>query len=762
MSTTESFPADPAQPTGSSPADPARPTGSRSEPSGLMDVLSVAAVVLDADGRIVLWSPQAEGLFGYTAKEALGLYAARLLVHEQHRALIKRLFSQVMAGEGTWAGVFPVRHKDGGTRLVEFRNMRLEDNRKGFYALGLATEQGTLRQVERDLALSTRLISQSPIGLAVVDTDLRYVTVNPALERINGLPAADHVGRHVREALPFLDTAAIETAMRKVLATGIPILDRESVGHTPADPDREHAWSVSFYRLESSNGKVLGLATSVVDVTERYLATREAAQARQRLALVADASIRIGTTLDLEQTARELAQVSVPELADVAAVDVLDSILNGQSGTVIHEGPAVFRALAVAASPESDAVRAADQPGEVARYDADRLVTQCVNTGRPVRVSHVDSDDLKCIARSPEAAKLLATAGVHSYLAVPLIARGEVLGALDLKRTTNPHPFDADDEVLAGELAARAAVCIDNARWYRQLRNTALTLQRSLLPQQPPEQPGLEIAYRYQPALAASEVGGDWFDVIPLSGDKTALVIGDVMGSGITAAATMGQLRTATRTLAELDLDPAQVLRHLDRITDRMGQTITTCIYAIYDPRDAQCLISSAGHLPPALVRPGRAPNCSTCPPARRSASATPPSTPPRSPCTPTTNSSSTPMAWSKHATRPSTNVWTPSSPFSRSRGDPSRTPATRSCASCASRETTTTWPCSSPGPGRVPGPGRRRRHETGSRGHDSRHGGSECENEEEAVIAARRSGQSRPGPWGEGCRHGGGSGEKG
>ncbi|HET6358337.1 SpoIIE family protein phosphatase [Streptomyces sp.] len=608
MSTTESFPADPAWPTGSSPADPARPTGSRSEPSGLMDVLSVAAVVLDADGRIVLWSPQAEGLFGYTAKEALGLYAARLLVHEQHRALIKRLFSQVMAGEGTWAGVFPVRHKDGGTRLVEFRNMRLEDNRKGFYALGLATEQGTLRQVERDLALSTRLISQSPIGLAVVDTDLRYITVNPALERINGLPAADHIGRHVREALPFLDTAAIETAMRKVLATGIPILDRESVGHTPADPDQEHAWSVSFYRLESSNGKVLGLAISVVDVTERYLATREAAQARQRLALVADASIRIGTTLDLEQTARELAEVSVPELADVAAVDVLDSILNGQSGTVIHEGPAVFRALAVAASPESDAVRAADQPGEVARYDADRLVTQCVNTGRPVRVSHVDSDDLKCIARSPEAAKLLATAGVHSYLAVPLIARGEVLGALDLKRTTNPHPFDADDEVLAGELAARAAVCIDNARWYRQLRNTALTLQRSLLPQQPPEQPGLEIAYRYQPALAASEVGGDWFDVIPLSGDKTALVIGDVMGSGITAAATMGQLRTATRTLAELDLDPAQVLRHLDRITDRMGQTITTCIYAIYDPRDAQCLISSAGHLPPALVRPGRAP----------------------------------------------------------------------------------------------------------------------------------------------------------
>lgn len=598
MRAAESFPAYPGQ-----PAD-----GGSPEPGGLLDVLKVAAVVLDAEGRITLWSPQAEELFGYTSDEALGRFAGRLLVHEQHLELVVDLFARVMAGGGSWAGVFPVRHKDGGTRLVEFRNMRLEDDRKGIYALGLATDQPTLRQVERDLALSTRLISQSPIGLAVIDTDLRYVTVNPALERINGLPAAEHVGRNVREALPFLDAEAIESAMREVLADGIPILDRESTGRTPADSDREHVWSVSFYRLEASNGRVLGVATSVVDVSERHHATAEAAGARQRLALVADASLRIGTTLDLDQTARELAEVSVPELADVAAVDVLDSILHSRAAVAVHEGSAVFRALAVAAAYPSEAVRAADPPGEVARYDADRLVTQCVNTGRPVRVPHVDADDLIRIARSPEAVGMLAAAGLHSYLAVPLIARGEVLGALDLKRLRNSEPFTADDEVLAGELAARAAVCIDNARWYQQARNTALTLQRSLLPQEPPDPPGLEIAYRYQPAQAADEVGGDWFDVIPLTGDKTALVVGDVMGSGISAAATMGQLRTATRTLAELDLDPAQVLRHLDRLADPMGQTITTCVYAVYDPHHTRCLISNAGHLPPVLMRPGRPP----------------------------------------------------------------------------------------------------------------------------------------------------------
>nr|WSX51069.1 SpoIIE family protein phosphatase [Streptomyces sp. NBC_00974] len=594
---------------GSFPAYPGQPPDDGSpEPGGLLDVLKVAAVVLDADGRITLWSPQAEELFGYTSAEALGRFAGRLLVHEQHLELVVDLFARVMAGGGSWAGVFPVRHKDGGTRLVEFRNMRLEDGRKGVYALVLATDQATLRRVERDLALSTRLISQSPIGLAVIDTDLRYVTVNPALERINGLPAADHAGRNVREALPFWDAEAIESAMREVLADGIPILDRESTGRTPADPDREHVWSVSFYRLEASNGKVLGVATSVVDVSERHRATAEAARARQRLALVADASLRIGTTLDLDQTARELAEVSVPDLADVAAVDVLDSILHSREAVAVHEGSAVFRALAVAAAYPTDAVRAADQPGEVARYDADRLVTRCVNTGRPVRVPHVDADDLIRIASSPEAVGMLAAAGLHSYMAVPLIARGEVLGALDLKRLRNPEPFTADDEVLAGELAARAAVCIDNARWYQQARNTALTLQRSLLPQAPPDPPGLEIAYRYQPAQAADEVGGDWFDVIPLAGDKTALVVGDVMGSGISAAATMGQLRTATRTLAELDLDPARVLGHLDRLTDSMGQTITTCVYAAYDPHHTRCLISNAGHMPPVLMRPGRPP----------------------------------------------------------------------------------------------------------------------------------------------------------
>ncbi|MBW1602316.1 SpoIIE family protein phosphatase [Streptomyces sp. JJ66] len=575
-------------------------------PGGLLDVLSVATFVLDDQGRIVFWSPQAQALLGYPPEEALGQYAARLLVPEEHFELVLRLFRDIMRDEhGSWDGSFPVLQRDGQTRVLEFRNMRLLDVLGDTYALALATDQATLRRVERDLALSVRLVEQSPIGLAIMDTDLRYLAVNPALERINGLPADKHIGHRVGETLPFLDVEGIEAAMRRVLTTGVPLLDQYTVGRTPAEPQEEHAWSVSFHRLEDAAGRVLGLATSVVDVTDRHRAAREADRARHRLAVVADASVRIGTTLDLEQTARELADVAVPELADVAAVDVLDTALTERRSPPTTSGPAVFRALAVNAAYPTEAVRAADPPGELARYDADRLVTQCVRTGRPVLVTHVADDNLRSIARDPESATLLARAGVHSYLAVPLIARGEVLGALDLKRARNPLPFDADDVALASELAARAAVCIDNARWYERQRNAALTLQRSLLPQHPPHLTGLEVASRYQPAGAASEVGGDWFDTLPLSDGKTALIVGDVMGSGMTAATTMGRLRTATQTLAELDLDPAELLRHLDKITAGIDNYIATCLYALYDPRTGACCVSNAGHLPPVLLREG-------------------------------------------------------------------------------------------------------------------------------------------------------------
>ncbi|MBL1110401.1 SpoIIE family protein phosphatase [Streptomyces sp. 5-8] len=579
-----------------------------SPPGGLLDLLNVAAVVVDTQGRILFWSPQAEEIFGYTADEALGRYAARLMVNEEHRELVLKLFAEVMGTGASWAGAFPIRCKDGSTRQVEFRNMRLLDERGDVYALGIAADQSTLKRLETDLALSQRLVSQAPIGVALLDSDLRYLLVNPALERINGIPAADHIGLHPHDILPFLDVATIESALRQVLLTGTPLIDQYTVGRTPADPDHDHAWSVSYYRIEGAAGQVIGVANSVIDVTERHRATTEADRARRRLAVIADASARVGTALEVETTARELVEVAVPELADIAAVDVLDHVLAFRRAAPGEPmGPELFRALAVAAAHPSLATGAL-KVGDLAAYSADRLITRCVHTGQPVVVAHASGQDLQHIARDTASAAAFAEAGVHSYLAVPLVARNEVLGAFDLLRAYNPRPFDDDDVILAVELATRAAVAIDNARWHQSVRNTAETLQRSLLPGRPPSLTGLDVASLYQPAQASSEVGGDWYDIIALDGDKTALVVGDVMGNGIDAAATMGRLRTATCAFADLDLAAHDVLHHLDKITRGLEHYIATCVYAVYDPYDHRCLVANAGHLPPVLITTSRPP----------------------------------------------------------------------------------------------------------------------------------------------------------
>ncbi|MFE1525977.1 SpoIIE family protein phosphatase [Streptomyces rochei] len=579
--------------------------GAVSEPSGLLDLLGVAAAVLDDEGRITLWSPEAERLFGYSSAEALGRYAADLLIDPLHRSQVLDLFARVLSG-ASWAGGFPIRCKDGTVRQTEFRNVPLQDDQHHAYALGIATDQKQLRELETGLALTSRLFHHAPFGVAVLDPDLRYMLVNPVLEKIHGKPAGETVGRHPSEVIPVPDTSRIEAAMHRVLATGEPLLNQSTLSTTPSDPDprAEHAWSVSYYRLQDQRGHILGVAVTVVDDTERHRAAAEAGRVRGRLATLAEAGMRIGSSLDLDRTAHELADIAVDDLADVAAVDVLDVIFTAADPAVPDPGQGTaFRPLAVAARPPTDAVRAADPVGESVIYAADRLVTQCVRTGRPVLVPQLTAESFRRLGTRPDSG-ILDRAGAHSYLAVPLRAHGCVLGALSLLRVHDPRPFDEDDRDFAVELADRAAICVDNARWYRHERDTALALQRSLLPHRAPDRPGLGIATRYRPADDTSEIGGDWYDVLPLAGDGTALVIGDVMGSGATAAATMGQLRTATRALARLDLPPGAVLSGLDSLAEDLDSSFATCTYLTCRPAAGTCEIATAGHLPPVVIRP--------------------------------------------------------------------------------------------------------------------------------------------------------------
>ncbi|MET9912757.1 SpoIIE family protein phosphatase [Streptomyces sp. NPDC006476] len=344
-------------------------------------------------------------------------------------------------------------------------------------------------------------------------------------------------------------------------------------------------------------------ARGLVMVGEPHVGTYALA-ARRRLELLSEAGVRIGTTLDVRGTARELAEAAVPHLADYVTVDLPEAVLRGEES----------------ADPRSDLRRTVvhgirdDCPfqpvGKQINYGPAMPQSRCLASGRAVL-----EPDLKAAAGwftqdAEHSAQLLSH--VHSLIAVPLVARGVVLGVVGLYRAQGSPPFGDDDRSLAQELAARAALSIDNARRYTRERTMVLALQRSLLPQVVPDQDAVEVAHRYLPA--ESDVGGDWYDVIPLSGTRVGLFVGDVVGHGMLSAATMGRLHTAARSFAELDFPPEEVLTHLDRLVGRLdredpgavdaGIIGATCLYAVYDPTTQRCTMARAGHPPPALVRP--------------------------------------------------------------------------------------------------------------------------------------------------------------
>ncbi|WP_405866661.1 SpoIIE family protein phosphatase [Streptomyces sp. NBC_00005] len=326
--------------------------------------------------------------------------------------------------------------------------------------------------------------------------------------------------------------------------------------------------------------------------------------ARRRLELLSEASTCIGTTLDVRRTAEELAETAVPRLADFVTIDLPEPVLRGEES----------------ADPRSDLRRTVvhgirdDCPfhpvGKQVDYGPTTPQLRCLTSGEAVL-----EPDMRAaagwLAQDPEHTEQLPSR-VHSLIAVPLVARGVVLGVAAFYRSQNPAPFGDDDRSLAQELATRAALSIDNARRYTRERTMVLALQRSLLPHGLPDEDAVEVAHRYLPA--ESDVGGDWYDVIPLSGTRIGLFVGDVVGHGMLSAATMGQLRTAARSFAELDFPPDEVLTHLDNLVGRLdredpasdgaGTIGATCLYAIYDPTSQQCTMARAGHPPPALVHP--------------------------------------------------------------------------------------------------------------------------------------------------------------
>ncbi|MFF0731703.1 SpoIIE family protein phosphatase [Streptomyces chartreusis] len=468
-----------------------------------------------------------------------------------------------------------------GTALVSRRLLRQTH--------GLGPEEMTRMYEHHDAVLHS--VRE---GVLIMDDRRRLALANDEARRLLGL-TADAEGR------PCV-SLGIGNDLARLFASG-----RDATDEVHLAQGRLLAVS---QRSTDRDGGPPGSVATLRDTTELRTLTGRADVAQERLKLLYDAGLEIGTTLDVTRTSQELTDFAVPRFADFVSVDLADPVLRGEEP---KEGRADMRRVAFQGVRDGSPLYPI---GKLIRFAPGTPQAFGFGTGRSVLET-----DLPAFAgwqeQDPANARRLVRYGFHAMLTVPLRARGVIMGMTTFWRADRPDPFESEDVSLAEELVARAAVSIDNARRYTREHTLSVTLQRSLLPRALPGQSALEVAYRYLPAQAAQGgVGGDWFDVIPLPGARVALVVGDVVGHGLHAAATMGRLRTAVHNFSTLDLPPDELLGHLDELVNRIDQdegegeeevapiTGATCLYAVYDPSTGLCALARAGHLEPALVHP--------------------------------------------------------------------------------------------------------------------------------------------------------------
>ena len=412
----------------------------------------------------------------------------------------------------------------------------------GAALLAVALVTGGTALVSRRLLRQTRGLGPTEItrmyevlhavreGVLILDTEQRLTLVNEEAERLLQLPP-EAAGRRV-------DELGLDRRTVRLLAS-----DREAT-------DEVHLWGDRLitvnHRLIHDGGEHPGTVTTLRDTTEMRVLSGQAEAAQHRLRLLYRASVAIGTTLDVRRTAEELTEVAAPEFADLAGVDLAQAVLRGEEAAGAEErlrraavGPA---GVPHPLQPVGTSYRLGDDSPELAELRA----------GRPVLTADLAADGWWHGGDEALARRVLDT-GLHSLITAPLVSRGVLVGLADFWRGRDrPEPFDVDDLSLAEELAARTAVCVENARRYTREHDMTEALQRSLLPTGVPAQSAVVADYRYLPAQAG--VGGDFFDVIPLSGARVALVVGDVVGHGLHAAVTMGLLRSAVHNFSALDL----------------------------------------------------------------------------------------------------------------------------------------------------------------------------------------------------------------
>jgi PAS domain S-box-containing protein len=445
---------------------------------------------------------------------------------------------------------------------------------------------------ERGRALAEReellraTFEDAPIGMARADDGGRLRHVNRALCETLGRDAQDLIGRTLDELGPRADHG-IDEAQRAELAAGrIPRYQVERRLSGPAGTAIPVLVSVSMaISLESSRADLI---LHVEDLRERRRAERDREQliraqaaraqaeaASERLRLMQSIAVAALGAEDLEGLLREL----LDRLLEALDADRATIVLTDDGETVVARAAG---GVATVVQRDSDAKR----DDVVARVAAER---------GPVTVLDVPAEGIDTSSLGP---------AISSLLAVPLVAGGQIIGSLHVGTLTR-REFDAETVDLLALAAGRASLAIARTRLYERERRIAAELQRSLLPNRLPEIPGVALAARYEPGDNGAAVGGDWYDAIALPGGRVAVAIGDVVGRGIAAAATMGQMRSALRAILMQADDSGAMAERLNRFALGLGECIlTTVVLAIFEPATGRLRYTNAGHPPPLVVGP--------------------------------------------------------------------------------------------------------------------------------------------------------------
>ncbi|MFD4648020.1 SpoIIE family protein phosphatase [Streptomyces sp. NPDC058441] len=540
-------------------------------PSG--DVL----VLIDESGRVIEWGRLAEELFGWSAEEAVGQSVTALM--------------REVAADGERRGE---SFSDAAAVLVK-------PVLRGTSVLWQMIAAGDTMSGQ-DVAILKAAFTHSPVGLHVLDNQLRVVRMSTATGGPHDTPVRHLLGKHFTEACGLADPEEETAVAQRVLESGEPVANR-LVRRIKAPGQPTHRiHSVSYFRLEDSVGNVVGLVASTLDVTERE-------NARNRLAVLDAVRTRVGHQLNVMDVCRELVEAVVPTFAGIADVSVIEDVVRGEDPPLVplHRDVPLRRAAFQG--------RITGHPlGGVRPLPTGTPFSDVLSDLRPRLVAI--EEDSSWLAVDPAQADVIRRSGAHSLIVAPLALRGHALGVISFYRHQQEDPFEEEDVAVASAVCAHAALCIDNARQFMREWIIARTVQRRLLPHQPATHATVEISQLHLPA---PEGGGAWSDAIALPGARTALIVGDVAGQGIAAAITMGLLRTAIHTLAALDLQPDELLARLSDTVARLVAARATlpptdplnrepltarCIIAIYDPVDLTCTIARAGLPEPVAVFP--------------------------------------------------------------------------------------------------------------------------------------------------------------